>query len=211
MAPLPLRFVEVNRPNQTQREKELVTSSIRAHNAKVLHAKRGLGNQVPVESLPPSIKRFTSRFRINPRSVGEDSTAVRYNKVSKPQRSLVNEEDTEADQSRQRLFVLLYQQWKESIWTPFSGNVPKHIAICMHSLFRLDRADLFSNRPANDRTDYTTSIWCIPCSRYSQLRVLTMDDKAHHIWVSRRGSWIAALIRQAGLTRMHPNPRMSLS
>jgi len=158
MATLQLRFVEANRSNQTQRERELVASSIRAHNAKVVHARRDLGKETPAESLPPSIKKLSNRFRIIPRSVTEDSKALRLGKISKPQNGLVDEEDAEIDQSRQRLFFLLYQQWREGIWTPFSGNVPKHIAICMRPLLCFDSTNPFPTRPADDRPHDTTSI-----------------------------------------------------
>lgn len=134
MEPLQFPFVEANKPNQTERTKELVMSTIRSHNAKVIHAKRNLGTKLsdPVARQPGSIKPLTSRFRIAPRGVHEDIKAAEHDKASVRDHSLVCKEG-DAAQSREWLNDLLYRQWKESIRTPFSGNVPKHIAICRHS------------------------------------------------------------------------------
>lgn len=143
--PLQLLFVDTDIRDRTERERGLLSSKIRSHNATIIHAKRKPTEKFAAQPLQRSFKQLTTRFHKAPPRASESTRQVVGNKTLRTGDSHghddSDEDDEEGPQSWQRLFALLYRQWQESVRTEFSGNVPKHIAICRHSVSCLHRSD----------------------------------------------------------------------
>ncbi|KIW13060.1 hypothetical protein PV08_08247 [Exophiala spinifera] len=131
MAELQLSFVQFDQANSTQREKELVTSFVRSHTARFNHAKRKTGvASTVVGDLPASSKPLITRFRLDPHGASHDSQQSKLKITSRRRQNETRDETEEAEaQTRRQIFALLYREWRGSIKSPFSGGVPKHIAI----------------------------------------------------------------------------------
>ncbi|KIW23724.1 uncharacterized protein PV07_11902 [Cladophialophora immunda] len=131
MEPIQLCFVEGRPRKQSQRAKELVYSTIRAHNAKVAHAKRSKNAAAQTVGPPStSTEPLITRFRIAPssgrdreRQPAEDEEAL------KRARDIARAAQMGHFRGKQWLYAMLHRQWMDAIWTPFSPHVPKHIAI----------------------------------------------------------------------------------
>ncbi|OAP59263.1 hypothetical protein AYL99_06561 [Fonsecaea erecta] len=134
MEPVTLCFVEGRPQHSTQREKELTNATIRAHNAKVAHAKRSKNTTTTnvIERQPASTKPLVTRFRVVPPSLGRDrgrQPVDEEEEALKRAQGVVHAQRRGHFQSKRWLYAMLHRQWMDAIWTPFSGNVPKHIAI----------------------------------------------------------------------------------
>ncbi|KIW84084.1 hypothetical protein Z517_03330 [Fonsecaea pedrosoi CBS 271.37] len=130
MEPIELCFVEGRPSNPTQRAKELVNSAVRAHNAKVTHAKRSKNVAALVAGRQSaSIEPLVTRFRVVPAARERDRQRADEEEVSKRAQDIARAEQMGHFKGKQWLYAMLHRQWMDAIWTPFSGNVPKHIAI----------------------------------------------------------------------------------
>ena len=125
MEQLQLCFVEVRPENRVQRTQELVSATVRAHNAKVAHAKRSVAAEQSVKRQSHTNKPLLGRFRV------AASGKLRENvEASKHPHSVDGEEGRTRDHGQQSLYILLYRQWMDAIRSPISPRTPQHIAIC---------------------------------------------------------------------------------